>query len=85
MNNFSTLTSIISALGTAPISRLKRTWDQVPQRTQAILENMRRVMGSTKNFGEYREQLHNANPPCVPFFGKNPALVTEMLLLANHS
>ncbi|CAH0043961.1 unnamed protein product [Clonostachys solani] len=69
MNNFSTLTSIISALGTAPISRLKRTWDQVPQRTQAILENMRRVMGSTKNFGEYREQLHNANPPCVPFFG----------------
>lgn len=69
MNNFSTLTSIISALGTAPISRLKRTWDQVPQRTQAVLEAMRRIMASTKNFGEYREQLHNANPPCVPFFG----------------
>jgi son of sevenless-like protein len=70
MNNFSTLTSIISALGTAPISRLKRTWDQVPQRTQAVLETMRRLMASTKNFGEYREQLHAANPPCVPFFGK---------------
>ncbi|KAF4123290.1 hypothetical protein GMORB2_6841, partial [Geosmithia morbida] len=69
MNNFSTLTSIISALGTAPISRLKRTWDQVPQRTQATLESMRRIMASTKNFGEYREQLHAANPPCVPFFG----------------
>lgn len=31
---------------------------------------MRRLMGSTKNFGEYRESLHLANPPCIPFFGK---------------
>ncbi|KAL2753844.1 hypothetical protein ACRALDRAFT_1064946 [Sodiomyces alcalophilus JCM 7366] len=69
LNNFSTLTSIISALGTAPIARLKRTWDQVPQKTQSVLESMRRLMASTKNFGEYREALHAANPPCIPFFG----------------
>jgi len=69
LNNYSTLTSIISALGTAPIHRLKRTWDQVPQRTLGNLESMRRLMGSTKNFGEYRESLHLANPPCIPFFG----------------
>ncbi|KAI0014163.1 ras GEF [Xylariaceae sp. FL0662B] len=69
LNNFSTLTSIISALGTAPIARLKRTWDQVPARSQAVLETMRRLMASTKNFGEYREALHAANPPCIPFFG----------------
>ncbi|KAL3423346.1 RasGEF domain-containing protein [Phlyctema vagabunda] len=69
MNNYSTLTSIISALGTAPIHRLKRTWDQVPAKTLAVLESMRRLMGSTKNFGEYRESLHLANPPCIPFFG----------------
>lgn len=69
LNNYSTLTSIISALGTAPIHRLKRTWDQVPAKTLATLESMRRLMGSTKNFGEYRESLHLANPPCIPFFG----------------
>jgi len=69
LNNYSTLTSIISALGTAPIHRLKRTWDQVPAKTLAVLESMRRLMGSTKNFGEYRESLHLANPPCIPFFG----------------
>jgi len=69
LNNFSTLTSIISALGTAPIARLKRTWDQVPQRIHATLETMRKLMASTKNFGEYREALHVANPPCIPFFG----------------
>ncbi|KAI1154971.1 ras guanine nucleotide exchange factor domain-containing protein [Nemania diffusa] len=69
LNNFSSLTSIISALGTAPIARLKRTWDQVPARTNTVLESMRRLMASTKNFGEYREALHIANPPCIPFFG----------------
>lgn len=69
LNNYSTLTSIISALGTAPIHRLKRTWDQVPARTITVLEQMRKLMGSTKNFGEYRESLRLANPPCIPFFG----------------
>lgn len=69
LNNFSTLTSIMSALGTAPIHRLKRTWDQIPAKAIAILESMRKLMASTKNFGEYRETLHLANPPCIPFFG----------------
>ncbi|OGM45902.1 cell division control protein Cdc25 [Aspergillus bombycis] len=69
LNNYSTLTSIISALGTAPIHRLGRTWGQVSGRTSTILEQMRKLMASTKNFGEYRETLHLANPPCIPFFG----------------
>jgi son of sevenless-like protein len=69
LNNFSTLTSIISALSTAPIHRLNRTWQSVNARNMAILESMRKLMGSTKNFAEYRETLHKANPPCVPFLG----------------
>ncbi|KAF2734079.1 ras GEF [Polyplosphaeria fusca] len=69
LNNFSTLTSIISALGTAPIHRLNRTWSAVNARSMGVLENMRKLMGSTKNFAEYRETLHKANPPCIPFFG----------------
>lgn len=73
LNNFSSLTSIISALATAPIARLKRTWDQVPARTSSTLESMRTLMGSTKNFGDYRDALHAANPPCIPFFGKQPS------------
>ncbi|KAF2746103.1 cell division control protein-like protein Cdc25 [Sporormia fimetaria CBS 119925] len=69
LNNFSTLTSIISALGTAPIHRLSRTWTAVNARSMTTLESMRKLMGSTKNFAEYRDTLHKANPPCIPFFG----------------
>ncbi|KAF2838078.1 guanine-nucleotide dissociation stimulator CDC25 [Patellaria atrata CBS 101060] len=69
LNNFSTLTSIISALGSAPIHRLNRTWNAVNARTMSTLESMRKLMGSTKNFLEYRDTLHKANPPCIPFFG----------------
>jgi son of sevenless-like protein len=69
MNNFSTLTSIISALATAPIHRLSRTWNQVNGKTKDTLESMRKLMVSTKNFNEYRETLHKANPPCIPFLG----------------
>ncbi|OSS44798.1 hypothetical protein B5807_10498 [Epicoccum nigrum] len=69
LNNFSTLTSIISALGTAPIHRLNRTWSAVNARSMAVLESMRKLMGSTRNFAEYRDTLHRANPPCIPFFG----------------
>lgn len=69
LNNFSTLTSIISALGTAPIHRLTRTWNAVNAKTVATLDSMRKLMGSTKNFNEYRETLAKANPPCIPFFG----------------
>ncbi|KAF2490131.1 ras GEF [Lophium mytilinum] len=69
LNNFSTLTSIISAFGTAPIHRLNRTWQAVNARSMTTLESMRKLMGTPKNFAEYRDTLHKANPPCIPFFG----------------
>lgn len=69
MNNYSTLTSIVSALGTAPIHRLGRTWAQVAPKTSNVLNSMRQLMVSTRNFGAYREKLRLANPPCIPFLG----------------
>ena len=70
-------------MSTAPIGRLGRTWAQVNARTQTMLEQMRKLMGNTKNFGEYREALHCANPPCIPFFGKSPP-PTTFCAQANH-
>lgn len=69
LNNFSSMTSIISALFSSTIHRLRRTWENVPQRFHTTLDSLNKLMNSSRNFGEYRAMLHDVNPPCVPFFG----------------
>jgi len=63
------MTAIVSGLNSAPVYRLRRTWDQVNQRHIAMLESLNKVMHSSKNFSDYREMIHKLNPPCVPFLG----------------
>ncbi|EMR10382.1 hypothetical protein PNEG_01634 [Pneumocystis murina B123] len=69
LNNFSTVTSIISGINSAPIHRLKRTWELVTKKTINTFDSLNKMMDSTKNFSEYRELLRLINPPCVPFLG----------------
>ncbi|KAJ3155701.1 hypothetical protein HDU86_004170 [Geranomyces michiganensis] len=69
INNFNTLMSILAGLNSAPVHRLKRTWELVSQRSQAMLEALRQTMAPSRNFAAYRDALHSANPPCVPFLG----------------
>ncbi|KAG0341389.1 hypothetical protein BG004_006046 [Podila humilis] len=69
LNNFSMLSATMAALSQSPIHRLKRTWEQVPTRTMTSFMDMQAMMGVAKNWAEYREVLHNVNPPCVPFVG----------------
>ncbi|CCG84890.1 protein of unknown function [Taphrina deformans PYCC 5710] len=69
LNNFSTLTAIISGLNSAPIHRLRRTWDLLNARVAMSAEDLNRLMNSSKNFSQYREALHSTMPACVPFLG----------------
>ncbi|KAF9423163.1 hypothetical protein BGZ94_008390 [Podila epigama] len=69
LNNFSMLSATMAALSQSPIHRLKRTWEQVPMRTMTSFMDMQQMMGVAKNWAEYRDVLHNVNPPCVPFVG----------------
>ncbi|SCZ89388.1 BZ3500_MvSof-1268-A1-R1_Chr9g10391 [Microbotryum saponariae] len=67
LNNFSTLIHIIAGLNSTPIHRLRRTWEQVSQKSIYQLGVMNNVMRPDKNYKEYREQLRQVAPPCVPF------------------
>ncbi|KAF9430797.1 hypothetical protein BGZ94_003847 [Podila epigama] len=69
LNNFSMLSTTMAALSQSPIHRLKRTWEQVPQRTMQSFIELQTLMGVAKNWADYRELLHSVNPPCVPFVG----------------
>ncbi|CAM9024839.1 unnamed protein product [Wickerhamomyces anomalus] len=70
LNNFSSMTAVISALYSSPIHRLKKTWKSVPEKTLTLMNKMNDLMNSTRNFSEYREHLRFIqDQPCVPFLG----------------
>ncbi|ORX38133.1 ras GEF [Piromyces finnis] len=69
LNNFNTLMSILAGFSSAPIHRLRRTWDFLSNKNIATLDSLNKTMDRNKNFSTYREQLHSVNPPCVPFLG----------------
>jgi len=69
LNNFNTLMSILAGFNSAPIHRLRRTWDLLSSKNLAILDSLKKIMDRSKNFSSYREQLHSVNPPCVPYLG----------------
>ncbi|KAM6494104.1 Ras guanine nucleotide exchange factor domain containing protein [Amanita muscaria] len=69
LNNFSSMIAITSGLNTPPIRRLKRTWEQVNQRTMAQFAACEATIDSKGHFREYRRMMQTVNPPCVPFIG----------------
>ncbi|KAJ1911760.1 hypothetical protein IWQ60_009986 [Tieghemiomyces parasiticus] len=69
LNNFNSLMSFQGGIELASVQRLRRTWDTLGTRTMATYESLKTLMGTNRNFVEYREQLHSCNPPCIPFLG----------------
>jgi len=69
LHNFPSMIAIVAGLNTTPIRRLKRTWEQVPQRFMTMLSQCETMMNTNKNFGNYRHKLSTIVAPCVPFIG----------------
>lgn len=69
LNNFSSMMAVISALYSATIHRMKKTWASVSPRTMELLDSMNKLMNSSRNFNEYRDILRMVQPPVIPFFG----------------
>ncbi|ETW81850.1 hypothetical protein HETIRDRAFT_475375 [Heterobasidion irregulare TC 32-1] len=67
--NFSSMIAIVSGLNSPPIRRLKRTWEQINQRSMTMLGACEMTIDSNKNFSNYRSLLARITPPCVPFIG----------------
>ncbi|KAJ5655515.1 hypothetical protein N7507_007465 [Penicillium longicatenatum] len=69
LNNYDSLMAIICSLNLSMISRLKRTWDIVSQKTKTTLENLRSIVDVSRNYAVLRQRLQNHVPPCLPFVG----------------
>ncbi|KAG1147204.1 hypothetical protein G6F37_007653 [Rhizopus arrhizus] len=57
LNNYQTLKAIVSALGTPPVQRLKRTWAYIPKKSMVKLESLNELMSESNNYGKYREHM----------------------------
>jgi hypothetical protein len=69
LNNYDSLMAIICSLNLSMISRLKRTWDIVSQKTKTSLEHLRTIVDVSRNYAVLRQRLQNHVPPCLPFVG----------------
>ncbi|KAF9152091.1 hypothetical protein BG015_005782 [Linnemannia schmuckeri] len=78
LNNFSLLYATTAALALSPIHRLKRTWELVPSKVMTTYATLLAVTNSAKSWTDYRQELHSANPPCVPFVG---VYLTDLVMI----
>ncbi|KAJ6179270.1 hypothetical protein N7519_009731 [Penicillium mononematosum] len=69
LNNYDSLMAIICSLNLSMISRLKKTWDIVSQKTKTALEQLRSIVDVSRNYAVLRQRLQNHVPPCLPFVG----------------
>ncbi|KAI9334710.1 ras guanine nucleotide exchange factor domain-containing protein [Obelidium mucronatum] len=66
-NNFFSLFSLMSGLGLSPVSRLKKTWEGLPEKAKTAYEELEKIIDPSRNMKNYRDLLAKAVPPIVPF------------------
>lgn len=81
LNNYSSMTAIISSLSSSPIHRLRKTWALVDNNLKVVLESMNKLMDPKRNFIVYRDMLkYISGVACVPFVG---VYLTDLTFIAN--
>lgn len=68
-NNFNTALAITAGLTISPISRLSKTWEAIPKKSQESFQKLSSLMDGHHNFANYREILNSSQLPCLPYFG----------------
>jgi son of sevenless-like protein len=72
LKNFSSMTAIISGLSSTGVSRLRKTWNEIPANYYKKFEKMDNLMSIGKNYSEYRNILRfveTDGDPYLPFLG----------------
>jgi len=77
LHNYATMLQITIALTSLDCSRLKATWELVPDLERARLKEMETLIQPIRNFHDLRIEMETANlqDGCIPFVGKQNILV----------
>ncbi|KJE92340.1 hypothetical protein CAOG_03326 [Capsaspora owczarzaki ATCC 30864] len=69
LQNFNSLVSIVAAMNSSPIHRLRKTMELVPEKVRQQFKAIEDLVGASSNYKQYRTRLHNLDPPCIPYIG----------------
>lgn len=69
LNNLHTLMAVVSALRSAPIYRLQKTWATVTKKDVQLLERLADLFSDHNNSEKLRQHMDSLKLPCVPYLG----------------
>ncbi|XP_061589221.1 ras-specific guanine nucleotide-releasing factor RalGPS1-like [Cololabis saira] len=70
LNNLHSLVSVVSALQSAPIFRLTKTWGLISRRDKATFEKLDFLTSKEENYIRMREYIGSVKmEPCIPYLG----------------
>ncbi|KAK1786862.1 hypothetical protein P4O66_017244 [Electrophorus voltai] len=70
LNNLHSLVSVVSALQSAPIFRLSKTWALISRKDKATFEKLDFLTSKEENYTRMREYIRSLKmTPCIPYLG----------------
>jgi len=69
LKNFSSCMSVIGALGSTAIFRMKKTWDKLNAEAMSAFQRMKNILSRRSSYATYRAFLQGSTPPCLPYLG----------------